>query len=269
MRAHSIENNEERGKTYLLTGLVIGLLIGLIFSWKIMPVDYTEVSPDSLHEAYKERYRLMIALAYDANNDLGRAKDRLTLLKDEEPVNALVIQSQKAIDQGGSERDAQVLAQLAVALEKNGSGLIFSASESSSTPAEPTITVQVPAVSAQTGGDEANGQLAASFRLQHREIVCDPLLRDGLMQVMVENKSGEQLPGVELIVTWQGGSDRFYTGLNATNGAGYADFQMEPEKVYTLQVGETGEVVTELSAPECTAENGQAYWGSLWLRFAN
>ncbi len=109
--------NEKRGPWYLLTGLVIGLIIGLVYAWLVNPVDYVDTVPGSLRDDYKDQYRLMIALAYAANNDPVRAAERLKLLDDRDPARALTEQAQRILAEDGSMDDARALGALASALE--------------------------------------------------------------------------------------------------------------------------------------------------------
>jgi len=110
---------ERRGYWYLLTGLVIGLVAGLVYAWLINPVDYVNTIPSSLREDYRDQYRLMIALAYATNNDLVRASERLKLLKDDDPVRTLTEQAQRILAEDGSMEDARSLGALATALQQN------------------------------------------------------------------------------------------------------------------------------------------------------
>ena len=80
---------ERRGHWYLLTGLAIGAIIGLLYSWLVQPVQYTNTTPASLRSEFKDQYRALIAAAYVANGDLVRAKARLELLKDENVAEVL------------------------------------------------------------------------------------------------------------------------------------------------------------------------------------
>jgi hypothetical protein len=73
---------------------------------------------------------------------------------------------------------------------------------------------------------------------------------------------------VEVTVVWEGGEDRFFTGLKPEKGPGYADFSMEPGVVYTLQLASGGQPVPDLSAAGCESESGESYWGSWSLVFA-
>jgi hypothetical protein len=105
---------------------------------------------------------------------------------------------------------------------------------------------------------------AAPFALQSQDLVCDPALSEPLIQVRAQDAAGQPAPGVEVIVTWQGGEERFFTGLKPDLGLGYGDFSMAEGVTYTLQLAEGGEPVVDLSAPECETGSGKRYLGS-WL----
>jgi hypothetical protein len=106
----------KRSPWYLLTGAVLGLILGLVYAWLINPVVYESSTPGTLGEADKDVYRLMIAQVYEATGDLGRASLRLTVLEDPDPVYALGAQAQRALA-AGREGEAHALALLASALQ--------------------------------------------------------------------------------------------------------------------------------------------------------
>jgi hypothetical protein len=109
---------ERRGPWYLLTGLVIGAVIGLGYSWLVQPVEYTNTSPASLREDFKDQYRALIASAYAANGDLVRARARLNLLGDADVYDRLAEQAQRTLADGSAPFEARALGLLAVALEQ-------------------------------------------------------------------------------------------------------------------------------------------------------
>ena len=109
---------EERGPWYLLTGLVIGIVLGLVYAWVIQPVKYVDTPPFSLRQDFKDRYRALIAAAYLANNDLVRAQARLELLRDENPFRTLSEQAQRTLAENGTLDEARALGLLAVALSQ-------------------------------------------------------------------------------------------------------------------------------------------------------
>jgi hypothetical protein len=110
---------EQRGPWYLLTGVILGLIFGLIYAWFIQPVEYKDTPPSSLRSDYKDQYRLMIAIAYSANNDLVRATERLKLLGDRNPQQELIEQAQRILANEGDLEEARLLSNLASSIESS------------------------------------------------------------------------------------------------------------------------------------------------------
>jgi len=75
------------------------------------------------------------------------------------------------------------------------------------------------------------------------------------------------LPGIELTITWSGGEERFFTGLQPEFGLGYADFEMSLDASYALQVARIGAPVMGIRAPSCPGTGGTSYLGGLELTF--
>lgn len=44
------------------------------------------------------------------------------------------------------------------------------------------------------------------------------------------------MPGVQILVNWPSGEDRFFTGFKPEVDPGYADFEMEPGEVYQVDL---------------------------------
>ena len=103
---------------YLLTGLLVGLGLGLLYAWVISPVKYVDTSPASLRADFKDGYRAVIASAYLAIGNIERAQSRLALLGDPDPVQALIDQAQQARSQGDPTHSANALSLLAEALQQ-------------------------------------------------------------------------------------------------------------------------------------------------------
>lgn len=108
--------NPKRGAWYLITGLVIGLLLGLVYAYLINPVVYNNSRPGVLSEANKDVYRGIIASVYAKTGHLERAISRLALLEDENPVFTLGAQAQQALA-NENPSEAYALALLASALQ--------------------------------------------------------------------------------------------------------------------------------------------------------
>lgn len=142
---------EERGPWYLLTGLLLGVILGVAYTWMVQPVEYINTSPASLREDFKDRYRALIASAYMANNDLVRARARLELLQDDDLYQALAGQAQRTLAEGRSPEEARALGVLAVAIGQPsaapGSGGLPT---SSGTPADPLAASPSPSLPEST-----------------------------------------------------------------------------------------------------------------------
>jgi hypothetical protein len=110
--------NDERGHWYLLTGVMIGAILGLLYAWVAQPVRYTNTNPASLRADFKDQYRYLIASAYMANGDLVRAKARLGLLQDEDAYRSLAEQAQRTLANGAGFEQARALGMLAAAIQQ-------------------------------------------------------------------------------------------------------------------------------------------------------
>lgn len=108
---------ERRPPLFLLTGLVLGLGLGLAIAWLLFPAQLGAVDPSLLPDDARDQYRAAIALAYAASGDLGRAEVRLALLGDGDPVRVLRNQAQLALLDADAQRQARALSQLADALD--------------------------------------------------------------------------------------------------------------------------------------------------------
>jgi len=298
--------NESRGPWFLITGLLIGLGVGLLYAWVISPVRYVDTPPYSLRADFKDQYRALVAAAYGANGDLGRARARLNLLRDGNPAQALAAQAQRVLAEQGTDADVRAMALLAAAL--NGqvaqlatpSGTMALAAASSQTvvmtttpqptdgEAQPTqagsqpspqavrsVTATRPPTQTLTPTLTTTAQptrtftptQGAPFALSSLEPVCQAGTQEGLLQVEVQDASGKPVPGVRLTVAWSGGQNSFYTGLKPAINAGYADFVMTPGVTYTLRIDEGGEVVRDLKAEPCTTADDQDVTSGLHALF--
>ncbi|MFQ5578691.1 MAG: hypothetical protein ACE5G8_17070, partial [Anaerolineae bacterium] len=54
--------------------------------------------------------------------------------------------------------------------------------------------------------------------------------------VYVRDWQGKGVPGAELLVSWPGGQNRIFTGFKSIANPGYADFQMEPDQTYQVEL---------------------------------
>lgn len=282
-----------------LLALLTGFGLGLAYSWLLSPVTYVDANPALLRADFKDQYRVVIAASYAANQDIPRAQARLSLLGDRDPVAELSAQAQRMLAAGEPFEKARPLAQLATDLQRGFVSEPFTSTPlpAFNTPNAPTSSTPTESGSQPEVGDEATvlpqataffeqtpltplvqGTIppratftptagpGAPFALIGQENICDPGLAQ-LMQFILMDSRRDQIPGVEIIVTWDEGEDRFFTGLKPELGNGYADFIMEADSVYNIRIVTGGAFVPDISAPVCSDPNGAQYPGGILLTF--
>jgi len=106
---------KNKGAWFIITGLILGVILGAIYSVWVNPLVLNNTHPASLEESDKAIYRLTIAQVYAATGNFDRASRRLELLNDVNPFFTLGAQAQRALaaDEGDQ---AFTLALLASAL---------------------------------------------------------------------------------------------------------------------------------------------------------
>lgn len=268
---------QNRGNWYLLTGLILGLIMGIVYTWVIAPVKEVDTHPNLLRSDYKDIYRELISRAYQANNNLPRAEARLELLGDEEPALALAAQAQRYLAENGDNETAKVLANLSAALQN------AAITARTPTPAPSTAEGENPSSGTIESSASSSGAASGStptpneepvepsptptnsppFILQDSSAICDPTLGEPLIQVIATNGEGDGVPGVTLEISLGADpSEVFYTGLKPELGLGYADYLAEPGLTYQLEIPESGLLIPDIEVPACQAEDGDSYWGS-------
>ncbi len=285
-----------RNQTFhLIIALLAGLGLGLAYSWKLSPVTYVDASPAILRADFKDQYRIVIAASYASTQDIARARARLELLGDTNPVGELSAQAQRMLAAGETFERVRPIAQLATDLQQGFISLPFTGTPIAQTIDTPivetpfiegTFPTETPFLPEPTLSFEGT-QLAppadftstprptltsipvpqAPFTLVGQDTVCDPALTDGLLQIILMDSRRRQVPGIKVIVTWENGESQFFTGLKPELGNGYADFLMKADTAYSVRLIEGGSFVPNLSAPSCTNANGGAYSGGLLLTF--
>jgi hypothetical protein len=289
-----------------LLALLAGLGLGLVYAWTISPARVIDSEPVALRADFKDHYRSAIAAAYSATGDIARAQARLSLLGDADYVEALNAQAQRMLASnasGQSFEEADQVVALASALDQtaaniptitpttqnadntpgavNTSNVVTTINAATSTfpastgegPVEltetpQTIEIQVTPVAATPRPTRTFIPTAgAPFSLAAQESVCDPNLPDGLLQVLVFNSSRRQMPGIEILITWEGGAENFFTGLKPELGNGYADYIMTTNVTYTLQLRSGSDIASGLTTPTCQTPSGETFPGGIKLTF--
>lgn len=134
------------------------------------------------------------------------------------------------------------------------------------TPAVPTRTLTPSVTPIPSNTPTPVPTSLSPFILDQRSLVCNPDILGPLL--IVRTQDGDTgIPGVEIILNWAGGEEHFFTGLKPELGLGYADFAMTPDITYTLRLADGSQLITDLTAEQCTADNGDTIWGSWELIF--
>jgi hypothetical protein len=277
----------------ILLAFLVGLGVGLVYSWVFSPLRVVDANPRTLRADFKDQYRSVIAAAYAATGNLPRAQARLALLGDSNSVEALNAQAQRMLASGQQFEHADQIVALALALdEDNGDALVSTPTIEivNNVEAEHTLTAtsllplsEVPIVFTETPQVVETQQteivptprptrtstavLGEPFALSGQETICDANLPDGLLQVLVLNSNRRQLAGMEIVITWDGGKEQFFTGLKPELGNGYADYIMTPDVTYTIQLGRGSDVALDITAPTCQSADGENFFGSIKLTF--
>jgi hypothetical protein len=294
---------EERGPWYLVTALIIGVAFGLFFAWVVSPIQYIDLTPKALSEEAKDNYRLLVSAAFSANGDLERARARLNELDEEDPAQMLTWQAQRALTEGRPVQESHALGVLALAIVQgyapdspsptatdpplvtpsftaeftstltptpipaSPSPIAISQNPSVTPSPSPTNRSIVPTITPLPSRTPTITPGLPFVLKQDITLVCDPNLQESLIIVEALDASSKPAPGVQVVVSWSDGDDRFYTGLKTELGQGYADYRMTPGLTYTVQLAEGGQPVTGLVASECEAPSSERYWGSWHMIF--
>jgi hypothetical protein len=277
--------------------LLIGLGLGLVYSWVISPLGVSNAEPTTLRADFKDQYRSLIAAAYAATGNLPRAQARLALLRDSNPVESLNGQAQRMQASSQSFERTDQLVALALALDGNiGDESTNDTPDSTPTIVEitneandlPSETALPPAadipvdltetpqtIETQTVVLESTPRPTSTFTpvpgkpfaLSGQETICDPNLPNGLLQVLVLSSNRRQIAGVEIDITWDGGKEQFFTGLKPELGNGYADYGMTPDITYSIQLARGSDVAQGIIAPTCQSSDGEPFLGGIKLTF--
>ena len=182
---------------------------------------YINTTPATLRSDFKDQYRMLIAASYASTHDLARAKSRLELLGDTDPIQALSAQVNEcwhrvsySVQYNRSPCWLMICSQKSPHIPPTATAeSIISNEPPTSTPAislsgtetpqatpieSPTIEVVstiIPMTITPRPTHTATPTAGAPFVLLSNDKVCKPNLTDGLMQISVINSRGHQMPG--------------------------------------------------------------------------
>jgi hypothetical protein len=223
----------KRAVLALLTVLALaaGLVGGLFYTWGLDSAESYDSAPGALKLEEKFVYLALIGDLYVYEGDLAQARARLAELGFSPEGPVLLGLLERLLDSGVQPEQVRNLAHLAQDLGASGGVLqVFDPVATATPEASPTSPLQ-PGVSPTPWPTPTP---APTYRLVEQSQVCAAPDRPGRIILRVRDARGEELPGVQAVVSWPLGQDRFYTGLRPEQGAGYADFEMEPGAAYDV-----------------------------------
>ena len=267
----------------LLLGLIIGLAGSLYYAWIVSPVIYTDASPARFTESYKAEYIFLVSQSLAVNGDWEQAQQRLAALDDPalsqtvtDLLNSYVVQ----------QRPPEEIRNLAILAQQLGASApavalfaptpigsvtptptitptpLLLTAEPSPTPL-PTVTIRPTATAVPTIPSEPTSQ--PTYRLLNQQQICSSDEIAPSIIVITLDALLDPLPGVEVWVQWDAGTDRFFTGFKPSLGEGAGDFAMSPDTSYTIGLAEGSPEISGLRIETCA--NGLT--GSWQLTFQN
>jgi hypothetical protein len=94
---------------FFILSILIGIAIGLLYGWVIQPVQYTNTTLKSLGTEYKTDYVLMVAEAFNFDQDAAAAVNRLAKLNPPGTLDEIHQAILYAEEAGYNSRDLQLL----------------------------------------------------------------------------------------------------------------------------------------------------------------
>ncbi len=228
----------------------------------------------------------LIAEAYQHDEDLPRARGRLAALGVREPAAEVAAEADAAFLRGDAPASVRALAALAEALgaEPMARG-VFPAEDELTRSAQPTVaggSTRATATAAPTPTEPRPTATAvptfvpatptapappqSALTLSQRDVVCEAD-STGQIEVWAYDEFGMGIPAVEVRVEWDGGQDVFYTGLKPSIDPGYADYTMQPDRIYRVTLVGRGEPVLGLDSAPCLTLAGDEVTPTIRLIF--
>jgi hypothetical protein len=102
---------------FIILALLAGIGIGLTYGWVIDPVDFFDLTPDTLRADYKADYVLMTAEAYHSEQDPGLAARRLAIFGTQSPSDIASDGLAYARANGSPDSDIALMQELVSALQ--------------------------------------------------------------------------------------------------------------------------------------------------------
>lgn len=259
----------------LIFGIALGIGGGIYFAWQVSPTEEFDTAPWQLTRQDRAHYMVAVMVNYAYDGNLTRTINQLLELRPEgDPIQHIAdvacdlarsgyvnsnsglnaVRSMMTFYQGQGKVGCADNLIPAVTLQPT-SPVIIAASptplpQPSKTPL-PEIEIS-PTPTTQTV-IEPTEQLQRDFFIAGVQSFCD-IQFSGIIEVYVQNAPA----GQAVRVRWADGESTFFTGLKPERGQEYADFQMEANKNYIIEMpGRSDPSDSNLIANSCNTTDGQ------------
>ena len=232
-----------------MLGLVAGITLGLVITWGVLPVTFTNADPADMRPSLKDDYVRLASVAYETNANLETARRRIESLELGNPTQTF--DNLIALEKNSKSTDTQdALIHLGQAL---GLGLPYTAQRPA--PGVPTPeTIYVVATPIPT---------ILTFRLvEHSQLTCTDEPDVARLRITVRDSKGRDMPNIGIEISNADTQERetIYTGLKPERGVGYADYEAAPGSYAVRILDAESETVSDLTigdAPaNCRADRG-------------
>lgn len=263
----------------LLIGITAGIGGGLFVAWNVSPIEEFNTLPWQLRAEDRAHYVVALMLAYAYDGDLERTMDGLLedlrLVPDpfEQVANIACELTQTGyVSDASTERAVLSLMDFYQNQGRSGCAddfiLVIDEPDEVPTLVAATPTLRPPPTKTPTPEQQAGPSPSptirvvptviprTSFSLVLLESFCDTAI-SGVIEVRVQERDGSGIPGQLVRVSWDDGESVFMTGLMPERGSDYADFQMEPNRGYTIELpGLSDPSTRQIASVPCTTAAG-------------
>ena len=101
---------------WIFLAAAAGIGLGLLYAWVIDPIQFVDLTPDTLRADYRADYILMVAEAYQTEKDAGLAARRLAIFGSDPPAEIAAQALQFGPQAGFSQTEMSALEDLVAAL---------------------------------------------------------------------------------------------------------------------------------------------------------
>lgn len=262
--------NRRMGLAILLMMMFsVGVGIGLVITWGIMPVRLVDTAPGTLQQSDKDRYRVLIAEDYLITGDKDRARARLILLDNSGALTALLDQ----VNRRAWNRDVE-----GAALTKLGSDMNNNLTYMPQPIVNPItlphltttnallsttllITEQVVTTLPINTLVITRSATASHLVLLSSAPTCTDDQTPPMLEITVVDSSGKQLEGIVIVVSSLETTERIITGLKPGTATGFADTMMQAGVKYTIALEGRSSSPEVFMTSACTSPSGDTFSG--------